>query len=89
MGKLMFWAGIGYVAWLVLNKSKAVAPVVVPNVKPLQPIPDTAVITGRTERTYNGGKPGTDDTIVGFMVRDWAEIRYPNGVNDWISVQKL
>lgn len=88
MGKLLLWAGIGYVAWLVLSKPKVAAmPVVIPNVKPLQPIPDTAVITGRTERTFNGGKPGEE--VVGFMVRDWAEIRYPNGVNDWISVQKL
>lgn len=57
------------------------------DIKPVAPLPPNAVPTGRTERTYTGGKPGEE--VVGFAIRDFIEVIFPNGVTDWIPGQKV
>lgn len=53
----------------------------------VQPLPTGATLTGKTTRTTNGGAPGQTE-IVGYAIRDWAEMQTPLGQKDWIEIRR-
>lgn len=84
--------GYGFFWWLRKRTRSAIAtnattphPTGV-NVSVLTPLPPGATMTGRVERTNNTRAPGDSPEVVGYAVKDWAEVVYPEGARGWVEV---
>lgn len=80
---ILLAAGGVYLLW---RASKAVPPPV--TVKLKEPLPAGAVTTGKTQETTNGRPPNYIGETVGYGVRYWAEVKYPDGHLDWVEIDK-
>lgn len=57
---------------------------------PVKTVPPPGTkLTGRTVRTTDGRKPGSRDEVLGFAVRDWAQVITPTGEFDWVELDRL
>jgi hypothetical protein len=71
----------GVYVWL-LSKKKLEAPLS----KTATPLPPSAKFTGKIQTTTNNRPPNYPDETVGFGLKTWAEIIYPDGHTDWLEV---
>ena len=50
-----------------------------------QPLPPGAKPTGEIRETATGAPPGEE--VVGYGIRQWAEILLPNGYKQWVPFE--
>jgi len=80
--RMLLLLGGGYLLFKYLQRRKeAMIPA-----QTVEPLPTGAVFTGNTQRTTNAGGPGEE--VVGYGVRDWAEIKLPTGHTGWVEVRQ-
>jgi flagellar basal body-associated protein FliL len=86
MKKLLLLAMIGvgvYVLWRGVAAAKeetANAP------KFKTALPPGAVLTGQTQTTTNGRSPDYPSDVVGYGIRNWAQIQNGDGSMGWVEL---
>lgn len=85
MGRLFNVLVLGagaYLLWKAYQKYQGEQPLV----QPMEATPQGSSITGRRLRTTNGGRPGEAE-VIGYGIRDFIEVKMPNGNKTWIEVK--
>ena len=53
----------------------------------MQDLPAGAQLTGNIQSTTNTEPPDGSQEVLGFALKDWAEVIMPDGQHRWIEVQ--
>lgn len=76
----------GYLLWrMIQSRGGMSAPTL--RVTLLEDIPSGSQLTGRVEQTSNTQPPDGSKEIVGFALKNWAEVITPAGQTHWVEVR--
>lgn len=81
---LLLLGAAGYLVWRVVQSKRHPAGSLTVVLK--DGLPAGAQMTGRIESTNNTQPPESTADVVGFALKDWAEVILPTGEHKWVEV---